>query len=107
MDQRKRFNNYDMAAPFGVGSRTALYHTTRYGLTADASYTLGADWDVIQLLELHVQHNWETMRYDADNLINSVTGLRRGDYYQNYKRHLTNIQVQDTITFTMKNEREW
>ncbi|WP_257541818.1 MULTISPECIES: TonB-dependent receptor domain-containing protein [unclassified Sphingobium] len=99
MDQRKRFNNYDMAAPFGVGSRTALYHTTRYGLTADASYTLGAEWDVTQLLELHVQHNWETMRYDADNLINSVTGLRRGDYYQHYKRQLTNIQVQDTLTF--------
>lgn len=99
MDQRKRFNNYDLAAPFGVGSRTALYHTTRYGLTADASYTLGAEWDVTQLLELHVQHNWETMRYDADNLIDSVTGLRRGDYYQRYKRQLTNIQIQDTFTF--------
>lgn len=92
MNQDKIFRNEDNTAVNGVGRSWSKYLTRRYGGSADASYSLGEDWPLAHLLEIHGERYRETLHADASQL------TAASDYIREFGRRMTRVQAQDTIT---------
>lgn len=91
MDRLQNYRNFEPLGTMGLGAFWSRFHTRRIGAQFDLVYTLGESAPISQLVEFHIRGSQETMYADANAIGNS-------DFYTRFRRHLANIQIQDTIT---------